>query len=183
MKNRIKSSSLIIQGGKFIYSKCSPFFQHARWFYSYSHTHKRIKNFKEKIKLYTRTSLPGRLTEINKTTLIDSNSSRTIQKLARVHQRFYSKKTSSLKHSSILGFIKRTKKKPSLSSAGILCMILITAVTTNVAFSFVLDKSISLWGWIIRGIIFFTAIITLFSNTSMSATKKSSCFLKKLRLD
>lgn len=183
MKGRFKSSSLVIQGGKFIYKKCSPFLQNIHRIYSYSHTFKRIRNFKEKTKLYSRNSFPGRLTEINKTAFIDSNSSRTIKRLARIHQRLKSLKNSSLKHSWILSFIKRKKKRPYLSPVRILCIILITAIIANAVLSFVFDRSIGPLGWIIRGLFLFAAIFTLFSKASMSLTHKNSWILKKLRLD
>ncbi len=181
--NRIISSSLIIQGGNYIYKLCCTLNQRFCSIYHYSNTHRLINIFRERIKIYSRHSLPGKLTEINETTLIDLSSSRMIQRLTHFNQKLKLKKLHYLGSSSVLSLIKREKKKPIFSSVRKISIIAIITITINVVFSFVLNKQIGLWGWLMRGVFLFLAITGLFCRASLSTAIKSSLLLKKLRID
>ena len=181
--NRIMSSSVIIQRGKSVYNFCCILNQRFRNIYFYSNTHRLVKIFRERIKIYSRYSLLGRLTEINETTLVDLSGSRVIQRLACTNQKLEAIKTHSLESSSVLNLIKRKKKKPVFASIRTISTIFLIAVSINIILSFVLEKQIDLWGWIIRGMFLVTATSGLLCKVDLSTAAKNSLLLKKRRID
>lgn len=145
-----------------------------------SSTHRLIRNTIEAIKIGFKFSIFGRLTEIeqdvsrnffetSKATRIALNWMRN-SKDALIAFSAPSTLVTSLR-SLRYDFFSRSLKFGSIT--------IITTVTVNVILSIILQKQISLWGWVMRGLLLFIGINGLFCNVDWSTLKRNSIFLSK----
>ena len=148
--------------------------------YLNSFTHRLIARAAESIKVGFKYSVFGRLTEINEN--VSRNffeTSRTIKILLNWIRNL---KNKAMGFSTTSGFVissrdmKHTFILRPLKVGGI---IVITTIMTNLFLSIILQKQITLWGWLMRVLFLFIGIGGLFCNIDWPTLKTSSIFFTK----
>lgn len=173
-----------------IISKCRNFY---RWYHykeqrlrdilHNSQTYSLTKRFWAGIKICFRYSLLARITGSAQKTYSILENSRIVQFLFNLYKKWKINIMQFLKASSTTYLAKDTKEQLNFSPLRIISMIVITAITTNIVLSFVLQKPIGLWGWVMRGLFFSVAVLGLFSQADWRSVKGASVFLRKMGRD
>ncbi len=148
-----------------------------------SQIYRLTKGFWEKMKTCFRYSVFGKITEPRQETSGVFENSRVIQFLINLYEKWKYQTTQFLKASSMYHKAEETKMQMTLSPIRIVSLIVIVAITTNIALSFILQKHIGLWGWLMRGLFFSMAVIGLHCRADWRSVKMSSLFMRKMRLD
>jgi hypothetical protein len=148
--------------------------------YLSSLTHRLIAKTAESIKNGFRFSVFGRLTEINEDASRNFLQASKTTKIALDGMRNLNDRLIVFSTpSSLVTSIKSLKcdffSKP-LKVGG---TIVITTITANLVLSIVLQRQITLWGGVMRGLLLFVGISGLFCNTDWSTLKTSSVLFKK----
>lgn len=149
--------------------------------YSHSQTHKLLSGPRTKLKTYSRYSFLGRITEIKQTSSVVLVNSCTVQSLINFYKRWKNKMFYYLRDSLSTELAKDTKKELYFSPVRIISLIIVTTIVVNGALSFILQKQIDLWGWLIQGLFLFAGISGLFCQVDWPTVKSSSIFLKRIR--
>lgn len=140
-----------------------------------SFIHRLIKDVFEAIKIGFRFSLFGRLTEIEPGISSDFFETSKIIKVVLSWMRNFKDKltnvsTGSIFFASIIALKSDFSLKP-LKAGGI---IVIVAVTTNLVLAMILERQLSLVGWVVRGLLLFIGISGLFCNSDWEGIKRTS---------
>lgn len=151
--------------------------------YCNSQTHKLTKSFWEKVKICSRFSFLGRITEARQRPFAVLDNSRVMQYLISFYKKHKQKLVHYSKSSLLANVAKDTKEELKFSPARILGIIIITAVAINMLLSLVLQRQISLWGWLMRGLFLLTGASGLFCKADWPAVKKGSILLRKMPMD
>ena len=139
--------------------------------------------FREKIKVCFRYSFLGRITEISQTGPQAVNNSQAVQYLINSYKDWKDKLILYSKISATFELAKDTKGKFSSSPTKMPGAVLVAAVLVNTALALGLQKQISLWSWLIRGLFLFAGLSGLFCKADWSTLKGNSVFLRKARMN
>lgn len=147
-------------------------------------THQLIVKTAESIKIGFEYSIFGRLTEIDED--ISKNFLETSKATKIALNRMKNLKDKLIAFSDTSSSVTSTRSikcdffsKP-LKVGGI---IVITTIMTNLFLSIILQKQITLWGWVMRGILLFIGISGLFCNAGWPTIRNYSLILRKLRAE
>ena len=151
--------------------------------YHNSQTCKLAKGLWARVKICFRYSFLGRITETKQTTSGTLDNSRVVEHLFKFYKKWKDKIILCFKVSSTIDLAKDAKKDLYFFPVRIISIIVVTAITINVFLSIVLQKQISLWGWLIRGLLLFVSISGIFCKADWLTIKRSSVLLRKMRTD
>ena len=151
--------------------------------YSNSTTMKLGKKSWKKIKVYFRNSFLGRITELRAKNLSFFLDSVAVNYLINLSKRLKFKTDSSLKESTALTLMNRTKKKKKNSLVRIISMIVIIAIAINIILSFAFQTEITLIGWLVRIFCMFIAILGLICKIDLQTIKTHSNILRRLGIN
>jgi hypothetical protein len=139
-----------------------------------------VKKFLEKVKTGFRYSSLEKLTKVNPHPPEEIlKTSNILQHVKRMSTVIKLRTAMYLDASRIVALLKDLKKEfcdLPLASAGI---VVLTAISTNIVIVIFTDKTISLFGWLIRGLLLLAALAGLFYRRGWSNVKDSSILLKK----
>lgn len=181
--NQIIITSTTILLWKRFYKKYVSTVKKLNYLYQNSLPHRLINRFWEKIKICFRYSFFGRITETRQTNPEILDNSRGVQYLFGFYERRKSKIIKSFEASSTTDLVKDTKKDLYFFPVKVISTIVIIAIITDVFLSIVLQRTVNLWGWLIRGLLFFVAFSGLFCKADWPTVKRNSIFLRKIRID
>ena len=151
--------------------------------YLESFTHRLIKKINEMIKICFRYSFLGRITETDKTPSGTLDNSRAVRYLINFYKRWRDKIICYLKVSFTLSLAKDAKEKLILSPVRIISLIVIITIFVNAVLSVILQKQMGLWGFFMRVLFLFAGAVGLSCQAGWPTVKKSSIFLRKMRMD
>jgi len=180
---KISDTSIVIAFFRYLYKWYSQVGQSVSYIYHNSQTYRLPKRFWEEIKICLRYSFLGRITEPKQTTSGVLDTSRVVQHLINFLKRWKNNVIRYLRTSLATIMVKDTRKDIYFSPVRIASIIVVTAITVNVFLYIVLQKQIGLWGWLMRGLFLFLAVVGLFSKADWPTVKRSSVLLKKIRMD
>jgi len=181
--NQILDSSVTILMGKQFYKRYDFMVQKLSYIYQNSLTYGLKNSFWEKIKICLRYSFLGRITETKQITLLVLDTSWMAQFWISFYKKWKKKLIQFLKTSSTTDLVKDTKKDLYFFPVKVISTIVIIAIITDVFLSIVLQRTVNLWGWLIRGLLFFVAFSGLFCKADWPTIKRNSVFLRKIRID
>lgn len=181
--NQILITSTTISLCKHLYRSYSFIVKRVSYIYHNSLTYGFINRFWEKIKICLRYSFLGKITETKQTTSGTLDNSRVVEHLFKFYNKWKDKIILCFKVSSTIDLAKDAKKDLYFFPVRIISIIVVTAITINVFLSIVLQKQISLWGWLIRGLLLFVSISGIFCKADWLTIKRSSVLLRKMRTD
>jgi hypothetical protein len=149
--------------------------------YKYSQIYRLIQGLGNEIKVCFRYSFLGRITDIEKeeSKMILDNSW-IMQYFLSFYKRWKSKFIYCLKTSKVMNLIKETKGEFYILPVKRGSTIVVIAVVTNITLSIILQKDISLGGWLIRGALLLLGIAGLFCIADYQSFKDSSIIFKLL---
>lgn len=177
----ILDTSIVILFFKYFYRWYGKIKQRPIDIYCHSQTCKLVKPFWEKVKICSKFSFLGRITEIKQASLRVLDSSRAVRYLIRFYKRWRNKVIHYSKSSSTINLTEDTKNEFILSPAKIIGIVIVTAILANVVLAIILQKQISLWGWLMRGLFLFTGTSGLFCQADWPTVKESSVCLRRLQ--
>lgn len=151
--------------------------------YHSSHACRLATRFCSILKICLRYSFLGRITETKQKTSTILDTSRTAQFLIKCYKNGKDKLIHSFKASSVVEIAKNRTEQNNFSPLKLISITVAVAVVVNVILIIVLQKHISLWGWMMRGLLIFVSISALFCQADWPIVKKSSTFFKLLRID
>ncbi len=151
--------------------------------YLESFTYRLIKKMNETIKACFRYSFLGRITEIKEAepTLLDD--SRAVQYLIHFYRRWKYKITHYSGNSLGAKLVKDAKEELFFSFVRMISLIIIITILVNAVLSVILQKQIGLWSFFIRVLFLFAGAAGLSCHADWPTVKKSSVFLRKMRMD
>lgn len=176
----ISNTSIIISLFRYFFRWHSQLGQRMNTIYHNSQVFRLAKGFRARIIICFRDSFLGRITETGQISSRVLDNSKLVQYLFNSYKKWKVKIIQLHQFSSTADLAKDTKEDLYSFPVRIISIIVIIAVTINVIFSFVLQKEISLWGWLIRGLFLVAAFFGLFCKEDWQTIKKNSVFLKKL---
>jgi hypothetical protein len=147
--------------------------------YKESQTHKLFYRMLVRMKLYLKFSFLGRLTEqerednmviLDRSTIAQWFKKLYRRQILRLHFYFMTSRTDNS--------IKQLKEEIYLSPIKTSCAVIVTAVLTNIIFSLLLKKEITISGWLIRGLLLFAGIAGFHSQADWPEVKKGSIVLR-----
>jgi hypothetical protein len=148
-----------------------------------SQIYRLTKEFWEKMKTCFRYSFFGRITEPRQKTSGIFETSLVVQSLFNLYKKCKHQIIQLFKASSTYHQVKDTKINLAFTPIRMMSLIVIVAITTNIALSLIVQKNISLWGWLARGLFLSLAVIGLYCRADWRSVKMSSLFMRKMRLD
>lgn len=151
--------------------------------YRHSQTHILINRFWIKTRIYFKYSFLGKITEIKQPISGVLDSSRVVQYLINFYKRGKDRRIQYFKTSSMSDLAKETKEQFISSPLKVINMIIVIAITGNLFLSIVLQKQISLWGWLVRGLFLSAGIAGLFCKADWQTVKRNSIILRKIGID
>ncbi len=176
----ISNASIILSLFRYFFRWLSPLGQRMNTIYHNSQVFRLAKGFWARIKICFKYSFLGRITETKQISSRILDNSKLVQHLFNSYKKWKEKIIQLLRFSSTAHLAEDTKKDFFSFPVRTISTILITAVTINVIFSLVLQKEISLWGWLIRGLFLLVAVSGLICKADWQTIKKNSIFFKKL---
>lgn len=148
-----------------------------------SFSYRLIKRITAELTNIVKFSSVGRLTNIDLYALQNFfETSRIMKVTLNWAQDLYSKLTDFFIASSTFISTKGLKFNFLLQPTKVGGAIAILTIMINSILSFLLQKHITLWGWVIRGIFLFIGISGLFCNSGWQDLKKTSFILRRLNL-
>ncbi|MBZ9578188.1 hypothetical protein KJA13_04165 [Patescibacteria group bacterium] len=151
--------------------------------YLESLTHRLIKKMNERIKVCFRYSFWGRISEIKEIDSVLLDDSRALRYLINFYKRWRDRIIRYSKASSTVNVAEDTRKQLIFSPVKIISIIVITAVLVNAVLSVILQKQMGLWGFFIRVLFLSAGAAGLSCPAGWPTVKKSSVFLRKMRMD
>lgn len=151
--------------------------------YHNSCTHSLFSRFWKKTKLCFRYSFLGRITEIKEANLALLDNSRAVRYLINFYKRWRDKAIHYLRPSFTLSLAKDTKEELIFSPVRIISLIVIITILVNAVLSVILQKQMYLWNFLIRVLFLFAGTAGLSCEADWPTVKKSSIFLRKMRMD
>lgn len=176
----ISDTSIITSLFRYFFRWHSQFGQRINTIYHNSQIFRLAKGSWTRIKISFRYSFLGRITETRQISSGVLDNSKLIQYLFNSYKKWKHKVIQLPQFSSTADLAKDTKKALYSFPVRIISIIVIIAITINVIFSFVIQKEISLWGWLMRGLFLVAAVIGLFCKADWQTIKKNSVFLRKV---
>ena len=177
---KISDASIILSLFRYLYKWYGYIEQRLIGIYHDSQTCRLAKGVCGGVKICFRYSFLGRISETKQTSSGAYNRSWTVQYLINCYKRWKDKAMCYLRTSLAILLAKNTKKILYFSPVRIISIIVVIAVITNVFLSIVLQKQISLWGWLMRGLFLFSGVVCLFCKADWVAVKSNSIILRKL---
>lgn len=141
------------------------------------------KGFCAGVKTCFRYSFWGRITEIKQTSPGVLDSSRAVRYLIDFYKRWKDKIIRYSKASSTVNVVEDTREQLILSPVKILSIIVVTAVLVNALLSVILQKQMGLGDFFVRVLFLFAGTAGLSCQAGWASVKKSSIFLRKMRVD
>ena len=132
----------------------------------------------DKIKVCFKYSSLEKIAEIEIKDIIVLNESKVVKWLINLYKKWSYKIIFYLKISRINYSVEQLKKKLHFLPVKTASIIIVTAILTNVIFSLLLRREISLLDWIIRGLLMFIGLAGLFCNSDYESIKETSWFMK-----
>lgn len=145
-----------------------------------SHTFQLAKGFSTRSKTSIKYSFLGRITEIGQDYSAVLENSRTILFLFNSYNNIKKKINNMLDTSSTAVLTKDVKRDVFLAPVKMISICLVAALSFNLLISIILNKPITLWGGLIRGLFLVAAVIGLFCKADWQTIKKNSVFLRKV---
>lgn len=153
-----------------------------RWLdeiYKYSLTNKLIHTFLERVKVNFQYSFFNRITQKDYTgnKLILDNS-KIVRKLLNIYSGGINRITNCLKTSIFKNSITAIMQESYFSSPRIVGVILLSSVLANIFFSILLNKETGFWGWMVKLILLFLGIGSLYSDVDYKKVIETSFFIR-----
>lgn len=180
MLGEISEASAVTSLFRYLFRSYSILRQKINYIYRNSQTCKLAEEFWTRIKICFRYSFLGRITEAGQTSSGILDKSKLVQYLLNSYKKGKPKIIQLRQYSSTANLAKDAKKDLYSYPVRILSLIVVITITINVVFSFVFQKEISLWGWLMRGLFLVAAVFGLFCKADWQTIKENSVFLKKL---
>ena len=175
----ISNTSIILSLFRYFFRWFSQLGQRINTIYHNSHVFRLAKGFRARIKIYFKYSFFGRIPETMQVSSGILDNSKLVQILFNSYKKWKDRIIQLLQFSSTADLAEDTKKDLYSFPVMIISIIVIAAITSNVIVSFVLQKEISFWGWLSRGLFLAAAFFWLFCKEDWQTVKKNSFFLKK----
>jgi hypothetical protein len=153
--------------------------QKVSYIYYSSQAHRLTKKFWEKIKLCFKYSLLGRITEVKDTDKSILDNSCFVGYLVSFYKRWKHKIESYLMTSLIIKLIKELKEQLYLLPVRAIGIIAIVAIIVNIFLSVILQRQLSIWVWLVRGLFLYIAVSSLFCKADWPTIEQNSTLLKK----
>ena len=177
---KISKTSVVISLFRYFVKQYNQINQKLHSFYLSSLTSRIIKGFRKSVKTYFKYSILGEITEVKPTVSIVLNNSAIVKYLITFLKRLKNKANRYFQKSYLVTVAKDTKKEFNFAPVLIISIIILAAITTNIALSTVLKNQISPWGWMMRGFFLFVAVAGLFCRADWQTIKRSSTILRKI---
>ncbi len=177
---KFSDTSIVISLFRYFYKWYDYIEQRLIGIYHKSQTGRLAKGFCRGAKICFRYSFLGRISETKQTSSGAYDRSWAVQYLINCYKRWKDKAMCYLRTSLAISLSKNTKKTLYFPPVRITSVIVVIAVITNVFLSIVLQKQISLWGWLMRGLFLFAGVVCLFCKADWVAVKSNSIILRKL---
>lgn len=178
---KMLDTSIVVSLFKYFYRWYLKLEQRIGYIFQYSQTCWLLERFLEKIKICIRYSFLGRITEIKEKDTTILNNSYTVRYLIEFCQRWKNKISGYLNASLTAKLTKDTEQQLYFSPVILISIIVASAIFVNTFLSFIFQKEISLWGWLIRVLFLFVSISGLFCQADRSVIKEGSILLKKIQ--
>lgn len=178
----ISSTSKIIALFKYLYRRYENFLEAVGGLCRNSFIFRLVNNLCAISKISFRHSLFGKLSEINQKETRILDNSRAAQYLTNLYNGYKEKLTSILENSSAVFLIKDIKKRLPFLPVRIIGIVVISAISMNIAISIIIQKHLYFWEWIMRSQFLFLGILALFCKVDWLTIKKGSIFLKIVKV-
>jgi len=149
--------------------------------YRDSQIHILIYTLSERIKVCFRYSFIGKITETKEDlNFVFLNNSKIIRRLGYLYAKGSNKIDNCLQTSIVADILRRCKKEFHLLQMKKVGIVISIAVMANLFFSILLKIEISLFGWLMRGLILFVGIAGIFCNADWLTISSNSKILRKI---
>ena len=180
--NRILETSIIVSFILYVYGIYISIERKIDDVYKDSVLYRLISEFSERIKIYFKYSFFGRITEINQeenSLILDS--SKVVQWVMVSYKKNMDKIVNYSNMSSVSGFAGQIKSEFDLLPVKTGGIIVVIAVLVDIILSIMLQKDVSLLGWIVRGVLLFVGAGGIFNSASWDEIKNTSIALRYLK--
>ncbi|MFC1631068.1 hypothetical protein ACFL2I_00775 [Candidatus Omnitrophota bacterium] len=138
-----------------------------------------VNGFYQQSNLYFKASFLGGITEIKEQTRSElANNSRTVHLFKQAARDYSDRLLNLFNNGLVVELVRKTKQSFSLEPIYSTSVMIIVAIDINVVLAFMLKQEITLFGWLIRALILFSAMAAAGSAADWKTAKQNSFLLK-----
>ena len=150
--------------------------------YRFSKTYNTYNNIWGRTRVYFNHSRLRQIFDVKPVPSGIINNSRFVQYFMSCYRKWKDKPARYIKASSTTAQGKNVLWQLSYSPLLVISIIIIVTILVNIFLSLALHNQISHWGWFVRGLFLFIALIALFCKADWAIVKGNSKILRKLKI-